>query len=165
MKGHPELIATLNKALRSELAAIAQYTVGAGKCGNWGYDVLDHEISARARDEMEHVEKLVDRILFLEGEPIMALDPMNMGEDIEAIFEADHIAELGAITIYNDAIAQATKLGDHGTEEVFEDILEDEEEHLNKIEERLAQIQQMGIAVFLSGQVSGQIARGAPVVA
>jgi len=155
MKGDAKLIETLNSLLADELTAINQYIVHAEMCENWGYGRLHEHFQKRAIDEMKHAEKLIARILFLEGRPTVSqLRTINIGADVPKELANDKAAEMGAIKAYNAAIAQAVEVADNATRELLEDILEDEDRHVDEIEERLDQIGQMGVENFLSIQVS-----------
>jgi bacterioferritin len=154
MKGNDKVIEKLNARLADELTAINQYIVHAEMCDNWGYDILHKSIEKRAIDEMKHAEKLIGRILFLEGRPVVSdLKKLYIGADVESQFKNDRIAEEQAIKDYNDDIKLAAELGDNGTKELLQSILEDEEEHIDSIEIQLDQIKQMGIQVYLSKQI------------
>jgi bacterioferritin len=154
MKGNDTIIATLNSLLSDELTAISQYMVHSEMCANWGYGKLHHHFEKRAIDEMKHAEKLIGRILFLEGTPIVTqLGKVTIGRDVAGQLDSDHAAEAGAIRMYNDAIVQAGELRDFATREILEDILTDEDRHIDGIEELQDQIQQMSLQVFLSTQV------------
>jgi bacterioferritin len=154
MKGDPKLIKALNALLADELTAINQYMVHSEICDNWGYDKLHKAIEKRAIDEMKHAEKLIGRILFLEGLPIVSdLKKLFIGADIPKMFDSDHKAEEGAIKSYNDAIILAGNLKDYATREVLESILKDEDAHIDAIEEVQDQIGQMGLQIFLTTQV------------
>ncbi|MCX6572936.1 MAG: bacterioferritin [Candidatus Aminicenantes bacterium] len=135
MKGDPKLIKVLNALLADELTAINQYMVHSEMCDNWGYLKLHKAIEKRAIDEMKHAEKLIGRILFLEGLPIVSdLKKLYIGADIPKMFDNDHKAEEGAIKSYNDAIILAGSLKDYATREILESILKDEDAHLDGIE-------------------------------
>lgn len=154
MKGDPKLIKVLNSLLADELTAINQYMVHSEMCDSWGYDKLHQAIEKRAVAEMKHAEKLIGRILFLEGIPIVSdLKKIHIGADIPKMFVNDHAAEAGAIKSYNDAIKLAGDLKDFATREILESILQDEDAHIDGIEEIQDQIGQMGLQVFLSIQV------------
>ena len=154
MKGDPKLIKTLNALLADELTAINQYMVHSEMCDNWGYDKLHKAIEKRAIDEMKHAEKLIGRILFLEGLPIVSdLKKLYIGAEIPKMFDSDHKAEEGAIKSYNDAIILAGSLKDYATREILESILKDEDAHIDAIEEVQDQIGQMGLQIFLTTQV------------
>lgn len=153
MKGHPELLSTLNDLLSDELTAINQYILHAEMCGDWGYGKLHETIEKRAIQEMKHAEELIERILFLEGMPdVSQLKKIMIGEDVKKQLENDHAAEKEAIDAYNKAVAQASKLNDNGTKMLLESILQDEEEHIDWIEEQLDQIEQMGFQRYLNKQ-------------
>jgi bacterioferritin len=155
MKGNEKVIAKLNFLLADELTAISQYMVHAEMCANWRYKELAEAVEKRAIDEMKHAEKHIERILFLEGTPIVSeLNKMHIGADVEVQLKNDWEAENGAIFAYNDAIKLAVEVGDNGTREMLESILKDEEEHIDWIEAQLDQIRQMGIQVYLSEQIS-----------
>jgi len=155
MKGHDKIIERLNVLLADELTAVNQYIVHSEMCANWGYDRLHAAIEKRAIEEMKHAEKHIARILFLEGKPIVSqLNPLHVGADVKAQLENDHAAEDGAIKMYNDSIALCVGLSDNGTRDMLEEILEDEEAHIDWLEAQLDQIGQMGIGNYLLGQVS-----------
>jgi bacterioferritin len=154
MKGSPEVINTLNSLLADELTAINQYMVHAEMCENWGYDKLGEKIQKRAIEEMKHAEKLIGRILFLDGRPIVSeLRKMNIGPDVPKMFASDHSLENGAIKAYNAGISVCGKAKDYATREILERILNDEDRHIDDIEEVQDQISQMGLQVFLSTQL------------
>ncbi len=151
MKGKPEIIASLNFLLKDELTAINQYFVHAEMCEDWGYGALHEVIEERAIAEMKHAEKLIGRILFLEGTPVVdKLNALHIAEDVPGMFKNDHKAEQEAIAEYNKAIKQAADLADNGTKKFLDAILKDEEDHIDYIEEQLDQIEQMGIENYLT---------------
>ena len=155
MKGNEGIIEKLNFLLADELTAISQYMVQAEMCANWGYKKLAETIEKRAIDEMKHAEKHIDRIIFLEGRPVVSeLNKIRIGENVEAFHKNDWDAEDGAIKAYNDSIKLAVELEDNGSREMLESILKDEEDHIDWIEAQIDQIKQMGIQVYLSEQVS-----------
>jgi bacterioferritin len=152
MKGNEQVIAKLNFFLADELTAISQYMVHSEMCANWGYQHLHKAIEKRAIDEMKHAEKLISRILFLEGKPVVSeLNQIHIGDMVEAQLENDLEAEAGAIKAYNEAIRLCLELGDSGSRELIESNLHDEEEHLDWLE---AQLDQMGLQNYLQAQVS-----------
>jgi len=154
MKGNAKVIDKINFLLADELTAVSQYMVHSEMCANWGYDKLAEAIEKRAIDEMKHAEKHIARILFLEGQPIVSnLNPMHIGTDVLTILKNDHAAEEGAILEYNKGIQLCTQEGDNGTREILEDILGDEEAHIDWIEAQLDQIAQMGIQNYLVEQL------------
>ncbi len=154
MKGNAKLIATLNDLLADELTAINQYIVHSEMCANWGYEQLHKAMEKRAVDEMKHAEKLIGRILFLEGRPVVSkLNAISIGAEVPAQHANDHAAEEGAIKAYNAAIKLASEVGDNGTRELLESILKDEEVHIDWLEAQLDQIKQMGLPSYLVEQL------------
>lgn len=154
MKGNDKLIATLNSLLADELTATNQYMVHAEMCSNWGYKKLHDDFQKRAITEMKHAEKLIERILFLEGEPVVnVLREMHIGQTVDKQLASDYVLEKGAIKSYNDAVMLAGEVRDFATREILEKILSDEDGHVDKIEEQQDQIKQMTLPFFLSTQV------------
>jgi bacterioferritin len=154
MKGDPKLIETLNGLLAEELGAINQYMLHAEMCDNWGYERLHKKVEARAIEEMRHAEKLIARILFLEGHPrVDKLSQIKIGSDVPQQFAHDLDAEVAAVRSYNAAIQLASQLGDNATKTLLEAILNDEEAHIDWLEAQLDQIKQMGLQVYLAEQI------------
>jgi bacterioferritin len=154
VKGNAKLIDILNSLLADELTAVNQYMVHAEMCENWGYEKLHGHFQKRAIDEMKHAEKLIGRILFLEGTPTVSeYRKMSIGAEVPKQLDSDHGLELGAIKSYNDAIKQSGELGDYATREILESVLQDEDRHIDGIEELQDQIKQIGLPVFLSAQI------------
>ena len=154
MKGNERIIEKLNMLLADELTAISQYMVHSEMCANWGYEKLHKAAEKRAIDEMKHAEKLIGRVLFLEGMPVVStLNKINIGSDIEAQHKNDWAAEEGAVKAYNEGIRLAVEVGDNGTRELLESILKDEEDHIDWLEAQLDQIKQMGIQNYLVEQI------------
>jgi len=153
MKGDDKLVQTLNSLLADELTAINQYMVHSEMCANWGYEKLHKHFEARAITEMIHAEKLIGRILFLEGMPIVSeLKNISIGTDVPKQLANDHFAEEGAIKAYNEAIRLAQEVSDNATKDMLQAILNDEDKHMDGIEELQDQIDQMGVQIFLSTQ-------------
>ena len=154
MKGNDRVIERLNELLADELTAINQYMVQSEMCANWGYEKLHTAIEKRAIQEMKHAEKLIGRIIFLEGTPtVTRLNPMQIGADVETQHKNGLAAEAGAVKAYNDGIRLAVEVGDNGSRELLESILKDEEEHIDWLEAQLDQIRQMGIQNYLVEQL------------
>lgn len=154
MKGNEKILEKLNDLLADELTAINQYMVHSEMCADWGYGRLHNAIEKRAIDEMKHAEKLIGRILFLEGRPIVSeLKKMHIGAEVEAQFKNDCDAEEMAIKSYNDGIRLAVEVGDNGTRDLLQSILNDEEEHIDWLETQLEQIKQIGIQNYLVEQM------------
>jgi bacterioferritin len=124
-------------------------------CENWRYESLKGEIKKRSIAEMRHAEKLIERILFLEGKPVVSkLGKIGIGDNVEKIHKNDWAAENDAIQKYNESIRIAVEVGDNGTKELLESILKDEEAHIDWIEAQQDQIKQMGIQVYLGEQIA-----------
>jgi len=154
MKGNDKIIEMLNQRLSEELTAINQYMVHAEMDENWGYGVLQDVVEKRAITEMKHAEKLIARILFLEGRPIVSnLLKITIGSDVKAQLSNDHELELDADKKYNEGIKLANELGDNGTKELLDSILLDEEGHIDWLEAQMDQIDQMGIQNYLTEQI------------
>jgi bacterioferritin len=154
MKGNEKIIALLNSFLADELTAISQYMVHSEMCANWGYNKLHEATEKRAIDEMKHAEKLIGRVLFLEGMPLVSqLNKLEIGANVEAQLQSDLAAEAGAIKAYNDGIRLCLELGDNGSRELIDANLHDEEEHLDWLEAQLDQIRQMGLQNYLLAQL------------
>jgi bacterioferritin len=153
MKGDPKLLKSLNSLLADELTAINQYMVHSEMCDAWGYEKLHKVIEKRAIDEMKHAEKLIGRILFLEGLPIVSeLKPLFIGSDVPKMF-VDHKAEEDAIKAYNEAIILAGNVKDFATRDLLQTILNEEDAHMDEIEEVQDQIKQMSLQIFLTTKV------------
>ncbi len=154
MKGDPKVIDVLNSLLAEELTAINQYMVHSEMCDDWGYEKLHKSIEKRAIDEMKHAEKLIGRILFLEGTPIVSkYNQIFIGKDVSEMYENDHVAEADTIKSYNSSIALCGEARDYATRDILEAILKDEDAHIDNIEAIQDEIEQMGIQVFLSMQL------------
>ncbi|MDR3579441.1 MAG: bacterioferritin [Oryzomonas sp.] len=154
MKGNEKIIEHLNLRLAEELTAINQYMVHSEMCDNWGYERLHQAIEKRAIDEMKHAEKLIARILFLEGRPIVSeLNKIHIGAEVPKMHSNDWSAEEIAIKGYNESIRLAVEVGDNGSRELLEDILEEEEVHIDWLEAQLDQIKQMGPQNYLVEQI------------
>jgi bacterioferritin len=153
MKSNEKLMQTLNGLLAGELTAINQYVVHAEMAENWGYGKLKKSVGARSMTEMKHAEKLIERILFLEGTPIVGeLNKINIGADVPQQCANDLALEMTTVANYNSAVKLAMDVGDNATREILEGILKDEDGHVNEIEEKLDQIKQMGVQHFLAIQ-------------
>lgn len=153
MKGNEKLVEVLNELLADELTAINQYIVHSEMCEDWGYEKLHDHFEKRSIDEMKHAEKLIGRILFLEGTPIVTnLNKIHIGAEVPKQLASDHNAEVDAIKAYNDAIKLAGEVKDFATREILEGILSDEDRHVDDIEALQDQIEQMTLPIFLTTQ-------------
>jgi bacterioferritin len=154
MKGNEKLIEQLNVRLAEELTAINQYMVHAEMCENWGYKKLDEMIEKRAIAEMKHAEKLIARILFLEGRPVVSnLNKITIGDEVPKMHKNDLGLEVDAVRGYNETVRLATEVGDNNTKMLLESILKDEEEHVDEIEAQMDQIRQAGLENYLAQQI------------
>ena len=156
MKGHDQVIQLLNDVLTAELTAINQYWIHARMCENWGYARLWEKVRAESLGEMKHADRLVERILYLEGMPnLQKLGKVNVGQTVKEQFRLDLEVEKTAVKALNAGIESARSLGDNGTRELLESILEGEEEHANWLEAQLTLIDQVGEANYLAQQITG----------
>ncbi len=153
MKGNSKVIAELNKALREELTAINQYFLHAEMCENWGYHRLSDFIKKQSIGEMKHAETLIERILFLDGSPSMMPLELNVGGTVKDMIESDLALEVGAVKMYNESVAIATKEGDNGSRDLFVVLLKDEEEHVDFLEAQMHQIKELGYERYLTQQM------------
>jgi bacterioferritin len=154
MKGNPKVIDALNGALTIELTAINQYFCQAKMCKNWGFMKLAAKHYEESIGEMKHAEKLIDRILFLDGVPEIArYDVIRVGTNIKEQFENDLQLEMKGVNTYNQAIELCTSLKDHGTRDLIEPILVESEEHVDWLETQLGLIDAVGLQNYLSEQM------------
>ncbi len=154
MKGAPAVIELLNDALTAELTAINQYFVDAKMCENWGYAKLAAHIRADSLDEMGDAEKLIERILYLDGVPnLQRLGAVKVGETVAEKLALALDLETDAIRRLNDGIALCREVGDNGSRELLQSILEGEEEHADWLETQLGLIEQVGEGLYLAQQV------------
>ena len=154
MKGNEKLLEKLNDLLSDELTAVNQYMVHAEMDDDWSYTRLAESVEKRAIDEMKHAEKLIGRILFLEGTPIVSnYKKINIGPTVEKQIDFDCTSEVEAVASYNDGIKLASSVSDNGTEQLFKSILLDEEAHLDWLETQQEQIRQIGLQNYLAEQV------------
>ena len=156
MKGKGEVLEVLSKMLKEELGALNQYMLHAEMCENWGYKRLSAHAKKQAIEEMKHAEKLIERILFLEGTPNLAdLPKLNIGKDVKQQLENDLALELSAVAAYNEAIATARKAGDNGSAELLKGNLQDEEAHVDYLETELSLLEKLGLENYLTEQIGG----------
>ncbi|MGH9326832.1 MAG: bacterioferritin [Terriglobia bacterium] len=154
MKGKPEVLHTLGEMLKEELGAISQYFLHSEMQENWGYDRLSEAIKKQSIGEMKHAEKLIERMLFLEGMPEMAdLPKLNIGKNVKQQLENDLALEVSAVTEYNEAVARCQKAGDHASAELLKELLQDEEDHVDFLESQLGIIKDVGLENYLIEQM------------
>ena len=154
MKGDKKIIEILNDVLTAELTAINQYFVHAEMAENWGYERLHHVIRKHSIGEMKHAEELIERVLFLDGVPnVQRLGKINIGQDVQEILKADYALEMDALPRLNEGIEKCRELGDNNSRHLLEEILEDEEKHVDWLEAQMALIEQVGVQNYLSQQI------------
>ena len=154
MKGKAEVLKVLQEMLEEELVAISQYFLHNEMCENWGYERLSKRVEKLSINEMKHAEKLIERMLFLEGTPSLSeLPKLNIGKDVKQQLENDLALEHGAVAGYNEAIATCRKVGDNGTADFLKGILADEEGHVDFFEEQLGLVEQLGLQNYLAQQL------------
>jgi bacterioferritin len=154
VKGDAKVIAVLNQVLKAELTAINQYFLHAEMCENWGYEKLAKHTRAESIEEMQHAEKLMERILLLDGTPNMTdYFKINIGPNVKAQIQNDLQVEYDAVKRLNDGIEICVKASDNGSRDLLEEILTDEEEHIDWLEAQLHSISEMGIENYLAQQL------------
>jgi bacterioferritin len=154
MKGHDDVISLLNEILTAELTAINQYFIHARMCENWGYERLWTKVREESIGEMRHADRLIARILYLEGVPnVQRLGKVNVGQTVPEQLRLDLDLERAAVTALNNGIERCRSLSDNGSRELLEDILVSEEEHINWIEAQLELIRQAGEGNYLAQQI------------
>ena len=153
MKGDEKVIDFLNEALKNELTAINQYWLHYRMLDNWGVARLAHFEREESIDEMKHADKLADRVLFLGGLPnFQLLGRLRVGETVEEILKADLALEEEAIPLLKDAIAHSESVRDYVSRDLFADILESEEHHVDELEKQFEMIERMGIENYIQLQ-------------
>ncbi|MEW6255694.1 MAG: bacterioferritin [Pseudomonadota bacterium] len=149
MKGDAKVIEYLNRGLRSELTAINQYWLHYRMLDNWGFKALAKKWRAESIEEMVHADKFVDRILFLDGFPNMqVLDPLRIGQDVKEILEADLAAEQEARALYQEAAAYCQTVKDFPSRDLFEELMTDEEGHIDFLETQLDLVARLGVQLY-----------------
>ena len=149
MKGDPKVIDYLNKGLRSELTAINQYWIHYRLLDNWGYKALAKKWRKESIEEMEHADKFTVRIIFLEGFPNMqVIDPLHIGQNVKEVMESDLQAEISARALYQEAATYCQSVQDYVTRDLFEELMADEEEHIDFLETQLDLISKLGVELY-----------------
>jgi bacterioferritin len=153
VKGKPDVIEALSQMLKEELGAVSQYFLHAEMAENWGYKRLSDAVKKQAIGEMKHAEKLIERILFLDGMPNMAdLPKLNIGKNVKQQIENDLALENSAVASYNRVVAQCQQAGDYASADLLKELLRDEEDHVDFLETQLGIIKDVGLENYLLGQ-------------
>ncbi len=153
MKGDPKVIELLNEALKAELTAINQYWLHYRLLDNWGVHKLAEFERHESIDEMKHADKFAERILFLDGLPnFQALGRLRIGENVEEILRADLEAEMEAVAMYKDGVAYCESARDYVSRDLFAEVLENEEKHVDHIEQQFEMIARMGLQNYVQLQ-------------
>jgi len=149
MKGEPGVLDFLNKALRHELTAVNQYWLHYRLLDNWGYKALAGQWRKEAIEEMEHADKLVERIIFLDGFPNMqVLDPLHIGQTVKEVLDCDLRAELSARALYEEAATHCHSVRDYVSRDLFEKLMHDEEGHIDFLETQLDLVAKLGLELY-----------------
>ncbi|MGR6503388.1 bacterioferritin [Shewanella sp. Koi 1] len=155
MKGHPKVVGQLNRVLTCELTAINQYFLHARMFKHWGLEKLDHVEYKKSIQDMKHADKLIGRVLFLEGLPnLQQLEKLRIGEHTQEMLDCDLAMVQEQLTLLRDAISLCEAEQDYVSRDLLEDILEDEEEHLDWLESQQELISLTGIQNYLQSQIS-----------
>jgi bacterioferritin len=154
MQGDPRIIDLLNQVLRKELTGINQYFIHSRMCKNWGYAVLAKHAYDESIDEMKHADKIIERVLFLDGVPNLSdYDRILVGADVRQQLANDLSLEMAALQVLRPGVQLCLEVGDHASRELLEHIVEDEERHVDWIEAQLHKIQEVGYQGYLAQQI------------
>jgi bacterioferritin len=149
MQGDAQVVEYLNRGLRHELAAINQYWLHYRLLENWGYKALARKWRMESIEEMEHADKLVERIIFLDGFPNMqVLDPLHIGQTVREVLDCDLAAEISARTLYQEAATHCHSVKDYVTRDLFENLIRDEEENIDFLETQLDLVGKLGLELY-----------------
>ena len=149
MRGEPGVVDYLNKALRHELTAVNQYWLHYRLLENWGYKSLAAQWRKESIEEMQHADKLVERVIFLDGFPNMqVLDPLHIGQNVKEVLDCDLAAEISARTLYEEAATHCHSVRDYVTRDLFEKLMHDEEEHIDFLETQLDLVAKLGVQLY-----------------
>ena len=149
MKGDPKVIEYLNRGLRHELAAINQYWLHYRLLDNWGLKALAKQWRKESIEEMEHADKLVTRIIFLEGFPNMqVIDPLRIGQNVKEVLDCDLAAEHSARNLYQEASTHCHSVKDYVTRDLFEGLMKAEEEHIDFLETQIDLVAKLGVELY-----------------
>ena len=149
MKGDAKVIDYLNKGLRSEMTAVNQYWLHYRLLDNWGYKDLAKKWRKESIEEMEHADKFIERIIFLDGFPNMqVLDPLHIGQTVREVLDCDLAAEISARALYEEAATHCHAVKDYVSYQLFEKLMKDEEEHIDFLETQLELVKRLGLELY-----------------
>ena len=148
MKGDDKVIEYLNKSLRHELTAVNQYWLHYRLLDNWGYKDLAKQWRKESTEEMEHADKLIERIIFLDGSPSMQLDPLRIGQNVKEILDYDLAIEISARALYQEAATHCHSVKDYVSRDLFEKLMADEEHHIDFLETQLDLVDKLGLQLY-----------------
>jgi bacterioferritin len=149
MRGDTTVIEYLNKALRSELTSINQYWLHYRLLENWGYRDLAKKWRKESIEEMEHADKLIHRIIFLDGFPnLQVLDPLRIGQNVREVLNCDLATEMAARALYEEAATYCHGAKDYVSRDLFEDLMKDEERHIDFLETQLTLVSNLGVELY-----------------
>ena len=149
MQGDARVIEYLNRGLRHELAAINLYWLHYRLLDNWGYRALAKKWRQESIEEMEHADKIVQRIIFLDGFPNMqVIDPLRIGQNVREVLDCDLAAEMSARALYQEAATHCHAVKDYVTRDLFEELMHDEEEHIDYLETQLDLVAELGLELY-----------------
>jgi bacterioferritin len=149
MRGDPRVIEYLNKGVRSELTAINQYWLHYRLLDNWGYKTLAKKWREESMEEMQHADKLIVRIIFLDGMPnLQVLDPLHIGQNVKEVLDCDLQSELTARALYEEAATHCHSVKDYVSRDLFEKLMHDEEEHIDFLETQLDLVAKLGLELY-----------------
>src|SRR5215470_19388886 len=149
MRGDLNVIAYLNKGLRSELTAMNQYWLHYRLLDNWGYKTLAKKWHEESIEEMQHADKLIARIIFLDGMPNMqVLDPLRIGQSVKEVVDCDLQLEMSGRALYQEAATYCHSVKDYVSRDLFEELMQDEEKHIDFLETQLDLIAKLGLDLY-----------------
>jgi bacterioferritin len=165
MQGDARVIDFLNRALRHELTAISQYWLHYRLLENWGYRALAKLWREDALEEMDHADRLIGRIIFLEGHPnLQTLDPLHIGQNIKEVLDADLALEMSARALYQEAATHCHSVRDYVTRDMFEELMRQEEEHIDFLETQLDLFDDLGAELYAQSHIGDPEAKTTPKV-
>ena len=149
MKGNAKVVEYLNRGLRHELTAINQYWLHYRLLDNWGFRDLAKQWRQESMEEMEHADKLIQRIIFLAGFPnLQVLDPLHIGQNVREVLDCDLAAEMSARALYEEAATHCHGVKDYVSRDLFEELMHDEEEHIDFLETQLDLVAKLGLELY-----------------